>query len=148
MCCLRYEYDVYAEENKKTPQVDSIVETPDGDCVVIETHALSGMIKVKSIRQPDAPVKVYHRDDVVPKGITKKDILVKADNAEMQDIEVELEEAENIEIVKNEKTAANQNNKPEKNTDSSQNDKAHGNDRRNRHRRGGHKKHNKGNSNN
>ena len=147
MCCLRYEYDVYAEENKKTPQVDSIVETPDGDCVVIETHALSGMIKVKSIRQPDAPIKVYHRDDVVSKGITKKDINVKAESTELQDIEAELEEAEITDSTKNDKVAANQSNKPEKSSDTAQNEKPHGNDRRNRHRRGGHKKHNKGNSN-
>jgi len=44
MCCLRYEYDVYNEELKKTPRVDSIVETPDGDGVIIETVPLAGLV--------------------------------------------------------------------------------------------------------
>ena len=142
MCCLRYEYDVYAEENKKTPQPDSIVETPDGDCVVIEAHALSGMIKVKSIRQPDAPIKVYHRDDVVSKGITKKDIALKAESCDAQEDDSSLEEAA-VENIQKEKPAPNVSNKPEKSSEGAQNEKPHNNDRRNRHKRNGHKRHNK-----
>lgn len=68
MCCLRYEYDVYSEELKKTPRVDSIVETPDGDGVVIEAVPLAGLVKVRLQKTPDQPLKIYHRDDVKIKG--------------------------------------------------------------------------------
>ena len=73
MCCLRYEYDVYNEELKKTPRVDSIVDTPDGDGVVVETMPLAGMVKVRSQKQPDQPLKVYHRDSVKVKGFIRRE---------------------------------------------------------------------------
>jgi len=47
MCCLRYESDTYEEELKKTPAVDSIVETPDGKGVVVESNVLAGLVKVR-----------------------------------------------------------------------------------------------------
>ncbi len=71
MCCLRYEYDVYSEELKKTPRVDSIVETPDGEGVIVETVPLAGLVKVRLQKTPDQPYKVYHRDTVKVKGYIK-----------------------------------------------------------------------------
>jgi len=73
MCCLRYEYDVYEEELRKTPRVDSIVETPDGDAVVIETMPLAGMVKVRFQQSPEQPPKVYHREDCKIKGFIKRE---------------------------------------------------------------------------
>lgn len=73
MCCLRYEYDVYSEELKKTPRVDSIVETPDGDGVVIETIPLAGLVKVRLQKTPDQPCKVFHRDIVKVKGYVRRE---------------------------------------------------------------------------
>lgn len=73
MCCLRYEYDVYDEEIKKTPPVDAIVETPDGDGVVIETQPLMGAVKVRLQKQQDQPPKVYQRDTVKVKGFIHRD---------------------------------------------------------------------------
>lgn len=65
MCCLRYEYETYQEEIKKTPRVDQIVATPDGDGTVIEVQPLAGLIKVRFGTKADMiPPKVYHRDDV------------------------------------------------------------------------------------
>lgn len=64
MCCLRYEQESYEYEIARTPAVDSTVKTPDGIGVVIETHPLTGLIKVKlNDKDGDAP-KVYHRDSV------------------------------------------------------------------------------------
>ncbi len=69
MCCLRYEYETYQEEIKKTPKVDQIVSTPDGDGTVIEVQPLAGLIRVRFGAKTDMiPPKVYHRDDVTVIG--------------------------------------------------------------------------------
>ena len=69
MCCLRYEYDVYEEEIRKTPKMDAVVETPDGDAVVCEVIPLAGLIRVKFMgSRSDMPPKLFHRDDVRVKG--------------------------------------------------------------------------------
>ena len=62
MCCLRYEYDTYAEEIKKTPRVDQIVTTPDGEGVVTEVNPLAGLCRVRFTDRNDMPPKVFHRD--------------------------------------------------------------------------------------
>jgi len=63
MCCLRYEHEIYSEENRKTPKVDSIVETPDGLGTVVETIPLQGIVKVKLHNMPDdAPPKTFRRE--------------------------------------------------------------------------------------
>ena len=68
MCCLRYEYDVYEEEIRKTPKLDMVVSTPDGDGVVTEVIPLAGMIRVKPLGRADAAPKLWHRDNVQVKG--------------------------------------------------------------------------------
>ncbi len=69
MCCLRYEYDVYEEEIKKTPKMDAVIETPDGEAVVCEVMPLAGMVRAKAIGgRGDVAPKLYHRDDVKVKG--------------------------------------------------------------------------------
>ena len=68
MCCLRYEYDTYQEEIRRTPKVDQVVSTPDGDGVVIEVQPLAGLVRVKFIDKPDTLPKVYHRDNVTVIG--------------------------------------------------------------------------------
>ena len=73
MCCLRYEHETYEDEIRKTPKVDSLVRTDDGDGVVIETVPLQGLVKVQLSQNPDAAPKVYHRDDVKLIGYVKKD---------------------------------------------------------------------------
>lgn len=64
MCCLRYEQDTYEYEIARTPAVDTMVKTPDGVGVVIETHPLSGNLKIKIGDKDDSTIKLYHRDDV------------------------------------------------------------------------------------
>jgi len=65
MCCLRYEHETYEYEIKRTPPVDSLVRTADGDGVVTEIHPLAGTVKVRLQASPDTAPKLYHRDDVV-----------------------------------------------------------------------------------
>lgn len=77
MCCLRYEYDVYQEEAKKTPKVDQIVATPDGEGTVIEVQPLAGLVRVRFGTKADMLTpKVYYRDEVKViggKGVKPKD---------------------------------------------------------------------------
>ncbi len=64
MCCLRYEQDTYEYEIARTPSVDSTVKTPDGVGVVIESHPLSGLLKVRIGDKEDSTIKIHHRDNV------------------------------------------------------------------------------------
>ena len=75
MCCLRYEHDVYEEEIAKTPKVDSVVMTPDGEAIVTEVNPLAGTVRVRFTgTRSDMPPKLFSRDDVQKTELTKKDI--------------------------------------------------------------------------
>ncbi len=63
MCCLRYEYEAYEYEIKRTPPVDSLVRTVDGVGTVTEISPIAGNIKVK-LHDSDAPPKTYKRDEI------------------------------------------------------------------------------------
>ncbi len=65
MCCLRYEHETYEYEIKRTPPVDSLVQTADGNGVVTEIHPLAGTLKVRLSASPENPPKLYKREDVV-----------------------------------------------------------------------------------
>ena len=60
MCCLRYEYDTYQEEARRTPKVDSRVITPDGAGKVTEAKPLLGLVKVALDETPEDQ-KIYDR---------------------------------------------------------------------------------------
>ena len=62
MCCLRYEQESYQKEAKLTPKKDTVVITPDGRGVVLESTPLSGMVKVKLDGNDEEPPRSYHRD--------------------------------------------------------------------------------------
>ena len=72
MCCLRYEQDTYEYEIARTPSVDSTVKTPDGVGTVIESHPLSGMLKIRIGEKEDQTIKIYHRDNVKLLNSSKK----------------------------------------------------------------------------
>ncbi|MBE6618491.1 MAG: stage 0 sporulation protein [Ruminococcaceae bacterium] len=65
MCCLRYEYDTYQEESRRTPKVDSRVMTPDGSGKVIEAKPLLGLVKIALDENPSEP-KIYDRELLRP----------------------------------------------------------------------------------
>ncbi len=46
MCCLKYEHEVYAELQKQTPKLESLVETPDGRGTVVSAQMLRGTCRV------------------------------------------------------------------------------------------------------
>jgi len=64
MCCLKYEHEAYEYEIKRTPPVDSLVRTENGDGIVTEINPLARTIKVRLLASPELPPKVYKRDEV------------------------------------------------------------------------------------
>jgi len=70
MCCLRYEYETYLEESALTPKVDAIVNTPDGEGVVIESSPLKGTVKVVLNKEPNGS-RLYRREDLAVIGSMK-----------------------------------------------------------------------------
>ncbi|BCI61307.1 stage 0 sporulation family protein [[Clostridium] leptum] len=61
MCCLKYEQDSYEYLLHITPRVGTPVSTPEGKGVVCETNLLTGDIKVRMDKTPDAVPKMFHR---------------------------------------------------------------------------------------
>ena len=64
MCCLAYEQKSYEYLNSITPQVGSIVRTPEGEGTVIEVNVVAGTLKVRSNVEILAP-RIYKRDECV-----------------------------------------------------------------------------------
>ena len=64
MCCLRFEYETYAEALSKLPPLESRVITPDGPGTVAEISALAGLIKVHLDPQEENAFKVYPAENV------------------------------------------------------------------------------------
>lgn len=53
MCCLQYEHQVYEELSKVTPRPDSVVMTPDGEGIVLDSSLLRGLCSVRLDNDPD-----------------------------------------------------------------------------------------------
>ncbi len=82
MCCLKYEQEAYTELLKKIPKVGAIVETPNGNGVVIETNPISKVLKIRLNKAPDAAPATYKSSDV--KLI--KDAQIKVDKKELEEL--------------------------------------------------------------
>ena len=63
MCCLRYEQDTYERENAAMPRVNSIVDTPKGKAVVLESNFLTKKIKVQT--ESDSTIRFFAPEEVV-----------------------------------------------------------------------------------
>jgi len=87
MCCLKYEQDVYEEMLSRIPKVDAIVETPEGQGVVVEVNLLKEIIKVKLNKDNETDLRTYNASEVK--------IIKDADGKE--DIEVDLEALKELE---------------------------------------------------
>ena len=63
MCCLKYEQDAYEDLVKKSPKMDSFVETPDGVGTVSSVNLLRQKVNVRLENDPDSP-HCYHNCEV------------------------------------------------------------------------------------
>lgn len=73
MCCLRYESDTYAEEIRRTPPIDSTVQTPDGVGTVVGTNPLAGTVRVLLKDEADTPPKQYSREQITVLSVGKRE---------------------------------------------------------------------------
>lgn len=80
MCCLKYEQDTYEHLLRHTPKVGAIVETAEGRGTVIENNLITGMLKIRLDRRPEAAPVVIERHQV--KII--KDAQIKLEKSEIE----------------------------------------------------------------
>ncbi len=80
MCCLKYEQDTYEHLLRHTSKVGAIVETDEGRGTVIENNLITGMLKVRLDRRPDAAPLIIERHQV--KLI--KDAQIKLEKSEIE----------------------------------------------------------------
>ncbi len=64
MCCLKYEQDTYEELIKETPNVGAIVETPEGNGVVINVGMIKGIVKVKMDNKNENVIKEFNVSEI------------------------------------------------------------------------------------
>ncbi len=64
MCCLKYEQASYEHLLRHTPKVGAIVDTKEGRGTVIENNLLTGMLKVKLDKRPEAVPLTVERHSV------------------------------------------------------------------------------------
>ncbi len=84
MCCLRFEQDTYEREYATFPKVDTIVDTPKGRGVIVESSFLTGRIKVKM--NNDQTLKVFGKSELKIIGTIKvKDDEVSDDLKKLED---------------------------------------------------------------
>lgn len=97
MCCLNYEQETYEEIKKELPKVDSIVDTPYGQGLVVSNSVVNESVKVK--------LKDIDGEDII-KQIKIKDLtLVSGEyeystNINDEDIKLEVEDIEDKSIIK------------------------------------------------
>lgn len=84
MCCLKYEHEVYEELSKVTPRPDSLVETPAGKGMVVDSSMLKGTCRVRLENAPETPKCFCCGDCKVLRGPRCKN-----KNAEPLDPEIE-----------------------------------------------------------
>lgn len=59
MCCLKYEQEAYEDLLRRTPKVDAIVKTPEGQGIVVSVNLLKGIIKVKLDKDNENVLKSF-----------------------------------------------------------------------------------------
>lgn len=83
MCCLRFEQDTYEREYATFPKVDTIVETPKGRGVIVESSFLTGKIKVKM--NNDQSIKIFGKSELKAIGMIKVKEDVSEDLKKLED---------------------------------------------------------------
>lgn len=64
MCCLKYEHETYEQLAAETPCQGSVVDTPNGRGVVVDSNILTSKIKVRINSMSDSSPETYNSKDV------------------------------------------------------------------------------------
>lgn len=74
MCCLKYEQDAYEQIIKGAPKIGAIVETPEGQGIVVETYLIREIAKVKLDKGNETDLETYKfRDLKVIQDVSARD---------------------------------------------------------------------------
>ncbi len=74
MCCLKYEQDAYEHLIKRAPKAGAIVDTPDGQGVVVETYLIREIVKVRLDKGNETDLQTYKVNEVkVIKDVSSKE---------------------------------------------------------------------------
>ncbi|MGN0551274.1 MAG: stage 0 sporulation family protein [Acutalibacteraceae bacterium] len=82
MCCLKYEQEAYLDLLKTTPKVGAIVSTPEGKGQVVDQNLLTGILKVRMDRAPEAAPLTFKVKEVK----LLKDAQIKLDRKEIEQL--------------------------------------------------------------
>lgn len=63
MCCLKYEQEAYEDLLARVPKVGAIVETPEGQGVVVGVNLLKEILKIKLDLGNDSDLRIYNFKD-------------------------------------------------------------------------------------
>ena len=63
MCCLKYEQDAYEDLLRRSPKMDSFVDTPDGRGTVVEVNLLRQKVKVRMENEPEV-LNTFANEDI------------------------------------------------------------------------------------
>lgn len=80
MCCLKYEQEAYEHLLKTTPKVGAVVETREGRGTVVDNSILTGKLKVRLDRRPEAAPQEFSVQEVK----LLKDARIRVDRAELE----------------------------------------------------------------
>jgi cell fate regulator YaaT (PSP1 superfamily) len=84
MCCLRYEQDAYDHIIKIAPKIGAVVDTPDGQGVVIERYLLKETAKVKLDKDNETDLRSYRFSEIR----VIQDVSVQ-EESDAEDVEIE-----------------------------------------------------------
>jgi len=87
MCCLKYEQEAYEEILSRAPKVGAIVDTPEGQGVVMEINLLKEIVKVKLDKGNETDLEICKIDDVK----------VIKDGTQVEEVDVDLETLKELE---------------------------------------------------
>ena len=88
MCCLKYEQDAYEQIIKKMPKIGAIVDTPEGQGVVMDVNLLKEILKVKMDKGNETDLRLYNISEVrVIKDVSGKDEDADIDLAVLKQLE-------------------------------------------------------------
>ena len=80
MCCLKFEQESYEHLLKVTPKMGAVVDTPEGRGEVIDVNLITGSLRVRLNKHPDAaPVSLNRREVKII-----RDSQIKVDKKEME----------------------------------------------------------------
>jgi cell fate regulator YaaT (PSP1 superfamily) len=87
MCCLKYEQEVYEQLLGKVPKIGAIVETPEGQGVVMEINVLRELVKVKLDKGNETDLETYKLSQ----------IKVVKDAVQEEELDIDLESLKELE---------------------------------------------------